>query len=282
MPFIGEGEKRANAEGWLRDSRYYFKEMLNKNPEFFSKYNVDCISKGRAPYCDEVFVSHFPNYEIFLGNKLIHHHVGRDGQAVAIPEDIHIGQGGVHLIEGKIGVDANALEFSERVSHDFKNGLEFTWDNATKYIDRSKEYQSKNVDNEMQRKEQTTKEYAEEYNVNEQPNKQRTLKEKKKPLNKVIEAYNNIPSPVKTIISVGARIVIVGTVEIMATRVIGKSNKNSGGKTEIRKVKVVETVTETPVKGTKKSPHNRRGFSRTLDNGKIVPVKPTRVHKEQD
>lgn len=137
MPYIGVQKQKTNAQGWLRDRTHYFEELLSKKPEYFSRNNVERIMKKRSPYCDKVFVNNFPEYNKCLGNKLIHHHIGKDGQAVAVPQDIHVGIGGVHLVEESIGIDTNAIRFSSLVTNDVSKGNEFSWEEADQYIGES-------------------------------------------------------------------------------------------------------------------------------------------------
>lgn len=168
MPYVGIAEHGSNAQGWLRKSSYYFDEMILKNPMYFSEINIERIKQKRSPYCDSSFIKYFPEYENFLGSKLIHHHIGRDGQAVAVPENIHVGQGGVHVIERSIGVDTNANKFSTLVSNKISEGIDFSWDDAEKYV--------------------------EEYSINSDTNRKSNehLQEEKKYFNKVTTKKNKL------------------------------------------------------------------------------------------
>lgn len=134
MPYGGKGKKLTNEQGWLRDLNYYYEELLLKNPEFFSKKNIEKIKNRRSPYCDQTFVTYFPEYNCYIGSKLIHHHIGRDGQVVAVPSDIHVGQGGVHLVERVIGIDTNAINFSSKVAEAVDAGVIFKWEEANQYV----------------------------------------------------------------------------------------------------------------------------------------------------
>ncbi len=70
----------------------------------FQPRNKWAIEDGTSPVCDRVFIDFFPEYKDFLGDKLIHHHIGEDGQAVALPVGLHTGYGIVHNIEKELGV----------------------------------------------------------------------------------------------------------------------------------------------------------------------------------
>ena len=52
MPFIGQGQKSANAQGWLRDRAYYFRELSSQHPEYFSPENTELINDNKSPYVD--------------------------------------------------------------------------------------------------------------------------------------------------------------------------------------------------------------------------------------
>lgn len=127
MPYRGEGKFGTNADGWVRDAEYYFKKLFKEHPEYFSEENrmvlekrIEYKSKGlRIPdiykyRCDKAFIEHFPQYKPFEGEKLIHHHVGEDGQVVAVPLSVHSqGHGNIHNDEKLIGVTKNADEYTQ-------------------------------------------------------------------------------------------------------------------------------------------------------------------------
>ena len=116
MKFKGQGEKRdnVNSQGWERSSSEYFKFLSNNHPEYFSNKNRTLIDNNKAPVVDKQFVDHFPQYKEFQNEKLIHHHIGGDGQAVAVPQSVHKGFGEIHNIENKLGITKNGKEFSEK------------------------------------------------------------------------------------------------------------------------------------------------------------------------
>lgn len=130
MPYVGIKEK-ANSQLWLRDCHYYFKELLNKHPEYFSHRNMGLINNFRNPICDEQFVHYFKIYKSHIGETLVHHHIGGDGQAVAVPYSWHSGFGRIHNREKDIGITDNAEIFSEIVKLKSKDEP-FSWDNEKK------------------------------------------------------------------------------------------------------------------------------------------------------
>ena len=62
---------------------------------------------------DRQFASHFPQYKEYTGETLVHHHIGQDGQAVALPQSIHKGYGEIHTVEHDLGITEKAQGFSK-------------------------------------------------------------------------------------------------------------------------------------------------------------------------
>lgn len=114
MRFKGVGASGANAQGWERNSYNFFRELAQTHPEYFSKKNLHRIEKHTVPRVDARFAESFPRYSQFKGQRMIHHHVGRDGQAVAIPSGMHTGQGEIHRVEDALGITQRAARFSGR------------------------------------------------------------------------------------------------------------------------------------------------------------------------
>lgn len=114
MRYKGEGKANTNSQGWERSSTYYFKELQEKHPEIFSRKNKARIENGESPRVDACFVRNFPQYKGYENETLIHHHVGKDGQAVAVPQSIHKGSGEIHKYENELGITENARIFSDK------------------------------------------------------------------------------------------------------------------------------------------------------------------------
>ena len=112
MPFRGQGVSRTNSQGWLRDSNYYFSKLRDVHPELISKKNGVRIDNKEAPIVDARMVKHIPEWEPYIGQSLIHHHVGGDGEAVAVPEEIHPGFGEIHNHEKAAGITDECKSFS--------------------------------------------------------------------------------------------------------------------------------------------------------------------------
>ncbi|MFE4813583.1 T7SS effector LXG polymorphic toxin [Peribacillus simplex] len=117
MPYIGKGKQSTNSEGWLRDNKYYFNELYKLHPEYFSDANIKNLNNGWAIVNDAVFRRHFPQYDIvgLKGKPLVHHHIGGGGQAMAIPQPLHPGSGGIHNIEKQIDIWGKDQENAERL-----------------------------------------------------------------------------------------------------------------------------------------------------------------------
>ncbi|OFD77382.1 hypothetical protein BWGOE8_32500 [Bacillus mycoides] len=115
MPYVGKGQKNTNAEGWLRDKDFYWKEMLENYPEAFNRSNRQKIELGFAPINNPTFRKHFPQYDLkeLYNDTLIHHHIGGGGQAVAVPSKLHPGLGGIHNAEKSAGVWGNDQKYAE-------------------------------------------------------------------------------------------------------------------------------------------------------------------------
>ncbi|WP_147336688.1 hypothetical protein [Holdemania filiformis] len=113
MPLAMAGQSSSSL-GWKRDSVYYKNELLQQCPEAFSEINK--TQPGMV--ADEQFVQVFPQYKDFLGQKLVHHHIGEGRQAVYIPESLHVGPVGIHNAEKEAGIFEAA-----KLESDFCKGL---------------------------------------------------------------------------------------------------------------------------------------------------------------
>jgi hypothetical protein len=104
-----------NAAGFLRDAETYWKTMLRQYPEAFSADNVKIInglvknSNGkvvRMPKNDATFRSVFTKYDLtgLRGQPMVHHHIGGGAWAAGIPQPLHKGTGGIHVLEDLLGI----------------------------------------------------------------------------------------------------------------------------------------------------------------------------------
>lgn len=114
MNFMGKNQSTSNSQGWERNSGKYFQQLYQNHPEMFSTKNVARIQNKQAPIVDQKMIAHNPQFAQFKGEALVHHHIGGDGQAVALPKSMHTGYGEIHNHEKKAGVTQNAKDFSQK------------------------------------------------------------------------------------------------------------------------------------------------------------------------
>jgi hypothetical protein len=153
--FIGKKSNYANSQGWERDSNKYFKELYEMHPEYFSDSNKVRIMNNKAPIVNEKFLKYFPEYVDYKTQILVLHHIGGDGQMVAIPQDIHSkGFGEIHNVEKSLGIRDIAIEFSNQVENRIDNGEFESGKRVTYYYDSLKE---RNLINDDENKEEISK-----------------------------------------------------------------------------------------------------------------------------
>jgi hypothetical protein len=114
MNYQGKNLNSSNSQGWERNSQKYFEQLYQNHPEMFSARNVERIKNKQAPIVDQKFIQHNPQYAQFKNEKLVHHHIGGDGQAAAVPVSIHKGYGEIHNHEKNAGITQSCREFSDK------------------------------------------------------------------------------------------------------------------------------------------------------------------------
>ena len=98
MPLAQEGQARTKPGNWLRDSRWFWAQLLAKRPSLFSNENQKYIDKGLSPKVDPIWLKHHPEQETFIGDFLVHHHIDRGSEAAGVPRRFHqIFHGALHL-----------------------------------------------------------------------------------------------------------------------------------------------------------------------------------------
>jgi RHS repeat-associated protein len=82
---------RTNAAGYPRNSVWFWEQVRNSRPEYFSEGNLERIqaTSPRSPVVDEQWIKYHPQHQSFKGETLVHHHIGRGPIATAVPETIH-------------------------------------------------------------------------------------------------------------------------------------------------------------------------------------------------
>jgi hypothetical protein len=103
-----------NSQGWERDQKHYWSSILEHHPQCLSTRNQKRIRDNQSPKVDKTFIESFPQHKEFNRSVLYHHHIGGNGDAVALPVDIHKGYGEIHNIENNLGVTKNAERFTEQ------------------------------------------------------------------------------------------------------------------------------------------------------------------------
>ena len=114
MSYVGKGKTNANAQGWERNSQKYFEALYQKHPEMFSKKNAARVKDGQSPIVDQKMISHNPDWAQYRNQPLVHHHIGGNGEAVAVPKNAHKGSGEIHNPEKSAGNINVAYRTQER------------------------------------------------------------------------------------------------------------------------------------------------------------------------
>lgn len=83
----------------------------------------------------EKLLETYTEYADFKGDKLFHHQIGEDGQAVAVPEKMHSGSGGIHNAEKSISVTGNAETHSQKVQEELNDGYIKSGDDVWSSLD---------------------------------------------------------------------------------------------------------------------------------------------------
>lgn len=77
------------ALGYPRNGPWFFRQLLNEHPEFFSPENEGFINQGLAPIVDKQWLQYHPGQEMFEGDILVHHHIEQGPFAIGIPQSFH-------------------------------------------------------------------------------------------------------------------------------------------------------------------------------------------------
>ncbi len=124
MPFVGKDYSGTNSLGFKRDFNYFCEESIKQNPELWSPENisrvkgeiVDEFGNKLSPIIDEQMTKSMPQYQDYIGENFVHHHIGQGGQAMLIPTSLHEGFGGVHNIEKMLNLGLQDAEIAERLN----------------------------------------------------------------------------------------------------------------------------------------------------------------------
>ncbi len=80
---------QTNAAGFPRNGPWFWRQVRSRKPEYFSTDNLQKISDNLAPKVNPQWVKYHPQHQSFMGDTLIHHHIGQGPIAVGMPEAVH-------------------------------------------------------------------------------------------------------------------------------------------------------------------------------------------------
>ncbi|UVM64148.1 DUF637 domain-containing protein [Pseudomonas sp. B21-010] len=78
-----------NAAGHPRNGPWFWKQMQTQQPEAFDAANLARIRARRSPVVNDAWITHYPEHEAFVGQRLVHHHIDQGPIATPLPEIIH-------------------------------------------------------------------------------------------------------------------------------------------------------------------------------------------------
>ena len=78
-----------NAAGHPRNGPWFWKRMLEQNPEMFDEANRTRIANNQAPKVNDTWIKNNPSHADYQGQKLHHHHIDQGSVATGIPEGAH-------------------------------------------------------------------------------------------------------------------------------------------------------------------------------------------------
>lgn len=129
MPYLGPGSRRANEAGFSMDADEYHRQLSEDEPALYTEANRARVfdSEGRfrggIVTVDEAWAQRFPQYQPFLGEKLMIHMIGGGHQAVAVPESIFPRGGGVlAAAEQELHITQRARHFAAFLSERLGRG----------------------------------------------------------------------------------------------------------------------------------------------------------------
>ncbi len=76
--------------GAPRNAVWFWKQVKSSNPEYLSPKNIRVIKAGKSPRVDAHWVKYHPQHGSFMGETLVHHHMGQGPYATPVPKPIHL------------------------------------------------------------------------------------------------------------------------------------------------------------------------------------------------
>ncbi|MGH9267330.1 MAG: hydrolase [Acidimicrobiales bacterium] len=77
------------AAGGIRNSRAFWRGWGDTYGDTLSAANRSFIDEGLSPVVDDVWLRTFPEHGSYLGETLVHHHLGRGPMAIPLPQPVH-------------------------------------------------------------------------------------------------------------------------------------------------------------------------------------------------
>lgn len=123
MNYLGTGAPHASALGFSLDPSEYHRKLYEQMPSLYQEdnysrnFDYEGRFRGRSPFTvDRAWTAHFPQYQPFMGEKLMVYPIGGGAQAVAVPESLFPRGGGVlSSAERSLGITERVEQFAAYV-----------------------------------------------------------------------------------------------------------------------------------------------------------------------
>ncbi|MBE5778025.1 MAG: hypothetical protein E7331_01690 [Clostridiales bacterium] len=136
MRYIGKGGSLSafvSRNGFSIDQSEYHRQLYDEMPDLYAgdnyrrNFDYDGHFVGRGVMTvDQVWADHFPQYEPFMGERLVLYMIGGGGQAVAVPESIYPrGCGVLHSAEMDMRICARGDHYAAYVKQRVDAGEDY-------------------------------------------------------------------------------------------------------------------------------------------------------------
>lgn len=129
MSYLGSGSRKANEAGFSMDPDEYHRQLSADEPSLYvgdnraRVFDPQGLFRGGIVTVDEAWAGRFPQYQPFLGEKLMIHMIGGGHQAVAVPESIFPRGGGVlAAAERELHITQRARHYAEFLAQRLSQG----------------------------------------------------------------------------------------------------------------------------------------------------------------
>jgi hypothetical protein len=75
--------------GGVRNARAFWGAWAREYPDTLGSGNRDLMKEGLSPVVDDIWVQYFPEHAPYMGETLIHHHLGQGPIAIPLPDSVH-------------------------------------------------------------------------------------------------------------------------------------------------------------------------------------------------